>query len=52
MGHTHIKTIETSRSCDHKNRQNKNRTDPVSPWMLLHPNPNNFPERDKKWKLL
>ena len=51
MGHAHIKTIETSRSLNHYKRHDKNRTDPISTWILLQNHPKNFPKSDKKWKL-
>ena len=52
MGHTHIKTTETSRSCDHYNRQDKKITDPVSTRILLHIHPKKFPEGDKNGNLI
>ena len=51
LGHTHISTIETFHSFDNYNRQDKNRTYPVSPWMLLQHHPKHFPEGDREWKL-
>ena len=51
MGHTHINTIDTSRSCNHHNRKNENRNNPIFSWILFQPHPKNFPEGNKKWKL-
>ena len=52
MGHNPTKIIETSRSCDNYKRQDKIRTEPVSPWMLLQNHANNFPEGEKKGNFL
>ena len=30
----------------------KKRTDPLYPWMLIHPHPNNLPEGNKNGKFL
>ena len=52
MGHTHIKTIKTSRSCNNYERQDKNITDPESPWMLINIHSKKFPEGNKNGNLL
>ena len=52
MEHTHIKTIDTSRSYNDYNRKDKNRIDPIYSWMLLQPHPTNFTEGKKKPKNL
>ena len=51
MGHTHLDTIKTFRSCVHYKRQDENRTDPLSLWMLLKPHSKDFPEGGQNWKL-
>ena len=51
MKHTYLKTIEISRSCNHHKRQKEDKIYPISLWMMLQPQPKNFPEGNKKWKL-
>ena len=47
MGHTHLNTIVTSSPCNYDKRKYKNRTDAVSPWMLIQPYTKGFFEGDK-----
>ena len=51
MGHTHIKTIETLIPYDHNKVQDKDRSNPVSTWMLLHNYSKNSSEGDHEWKI-
>ena len=47
MGHTHIKTIETSILCDHNTVKYQYRADPVFIWMFLHTYTKNVSKSDK-----
>ena len=47
MGHTHINTIETLSPCNNDKKQEKNRVDPVSLWMMFQIYTNIFSECDK-----
>ena len=51
MGHTHSNTSEASSYGNHHKEQDKDRTNPISPWMLFKPDTKNFPEGDKEWEL-
>ena len=52
MGHTHIKTSETLRSCNHNKIQDEDITNPVYLWMLFQPHFKKFTEVDQEWQLI
>ena len=52
MVHTHINTIDTSRSYNHHKRQDENIIDPIYSWILIHPHPKKFPEGNKNENFL
>ena len=52
MGHNHIKTSETFRSCNHNKIQDEDITNPVYLWMLFQPHFKKFTEVDQEWQLI
>ena len=51
MEHTYLKTIDPLFSFNYYKIQYKDIIDKISSRMLLQPQPNNFPEGNKKWEL-
>ena len=49
--YTYLKTSEASIYGNNHKGQDKDRTNPIYPWILFQPNTKNFPEGDKEWEL-
>ena len=47
MRYTHLKNSESPRYANHHKGQDKDGNNPISSWMLIKPDTNNFLEGDK-----